>query len=222
MISIAIDGPSGAGKSTVAKILSKELNINYLDTGAMYRALGLYCYEHGYDVNDVNLINSIINDVEVNVDYIDNLQHTYLGDRDVSSEIRQHHISKLASDVSKNHKVRDRMAEMQRSIANKFNIVLDGRDIGSFVLPNATIKFYITASSLVRAKRRQLELKERGEEKDLLELQKEIEDRDYNDSHRDYAPLICCDDAIYLDTSNLSVEEVINKIKEYLKDRKII
>lgn len=216
-IKIALDGPSGSGKSTVAKELSKRLNILYLDTGAMYRAVALKTISLGADTFDEQAVSAFINDIDIGIKYVDGAQRIFLDGIDVSEKIREPHVSMAASNVSSLKCVRLKMVEMQRKIASELSCVLDGRDIGSFVLPNADYKFYITASVDVRADRRYKELTLRGHKVDFEELKKEIEQRDYNDKHRDFAPLVQAEDAIYVDTSFMTAEQVVNKIIAYIE-----
>ena len=219
MINIALDGPAGSGKSTVAKALSKELDILYLDTGAMYRACGLKCVKMGVSVKDEQAVSAFINDINLKIEYKNGAQVTILDDEDVSTAIRRPEVSMLASDVSALKCVRLKMVEMQRKIAESLNCVLDGRDIGSFVLPNAKYKYFVTAESKVRAERRYKELIERGTPVEFDALHEEIKQRDYNDSHRDFAPLKQAEDAIVIDTSNMTVEEVVNFILSDVRSR---
>ena len=219
MINIALDGPAGSGKSTVAKILSKELDILYLDTGAMYRACGLKCVKLGVSVKDEQAVSAFINDIDLKIDYKNGSQVTILDGEDVSTDIRKPEVSMLASDVSALKCVRLKMVEMQRKIAASMNCVLDGRDIGSFVLPDAKYKYFVTADSKVRAQRRHKELIERGTPVDFDVLHEEILKRDYNDSHRDFAPLKQADDAIVVDTSNMTVDEVVSFILSDIRSR---
>ena len=219
MINIALDGPAGSGKSTVAKVLSKQLDILYLDTGAMYRACGLKCVKMGVSVKDEVAVSAFINDINLKIDYKNGAQVTILDDEDVSLAIRRPEVSMLASDVSALKCVRLKMVEMQRKIAESLDCVLDGRDIGSFVLPNAKYKYFVTADSKVRAERRYKELIERGTPVEFDALHEEIKQRDYNDSHREFAPLKQADDAIVVDTSNMSVEEVVNFILSDVRSR---
>lgn len=214
---IALDGPSGSGKSTVAKRLSKELNILYLDTGAMYRATALKALSLGIDTFDIGGVSSFVGNLDLEIKYIDGTQHTFLDGEDVSEKIREPHVSMAASNISSLKCVRLKMVEMQRKIAASMSCVLDGRDIGSFVLPDADFKFYITASVDVRTERRYAELvaKGHGVDKDLLK--KEIEQRDFNDKNRDFAPLVQAEDAILIDTSDMTVDEVVAKILSYIK-----
>ena len=216
-ISIALDGPSGSGKSTVAKFLSKKMNILYLDTGAMYRACAVKALKMGIDTLDEEKVKTFIGDIDIEIKYADGTQKTFLDGEDVSEKIREPQVSMAASNISSLKCVRLKMVEMQREIAEKMSCVLDGRDIGSYVLPNAKYKFYITASVDVRAKRRYDELKAKGHDVNFNELQKEIEQRDYNDSHRDFAPLTRAEDAILIDTSDMSIEEVVNKVYSFIK-----
>lgn len=214
---IALDGPSGSGKSTVAKALSQKLNILYLDTGAMYRATAVKALKLGIDTFDEKGVKTFIDDIDLKIKYVNGTQRTFLDGEDISEKIREPHVSMAASNISSLKCVRLKMVDMQRKIASEMSCVLDGRDIGSFVLPNADYKFYITASVEVRAMRRFKELTEKGHEVDFETLKKEIEQRDYNDAHRDFAPLIQAKDAVYIDTSDLSVEQVINKVLSYVK-----
>ena len=216
-ISIALDGPSGSGKSTIAKFLSKKLNILYLDTGAMYRACAVKSLKLGIDTLDENKVKTFIDDIDIEIKYVDGAQRTYLDGEDVSEKIREPHVSMAASNISSLKCVRLKMVEMQRKIAKTMSCVLDGRDIGSYVLPDADYKFYITASVEVRAKRRFDELKLKGFSVDFEELKMEIEQRDYNDSHRDFAPLTRAKDAIFIDTSDMNIDQVVDKVFSYIK-----
>lgn len=217
ILKIALDGPSGSGKSTIAKRLSKELNILYLDTGAMYRATALKALSLGIDTFDGGGVSTFINEINLEVKYIDGTQHTFLDGEDVSEKIREPHVSMAASNISSLKCVRLKMVEMQRKIASSMSCVLDGRDIGSYVLPDANFKFYITASVDVRADRRYKELVLKGHKVDYDLLKKEIEQRDFNDKNRDFAPLIKADDAIEIDTSFMNVEQVVNTVLSYIK-----
>jgi cytidylate kinase len=217
IIRIALDGPSGSGKSTIAKKLSSKLNILYLDTGAMYRATALKAISLGIDTFDEKGVLTFIDNIDLQIKYVDGTQHTYLDGEDVSERIREPHVSMAASNISSLKCVRLKMVEMQRKIASQMSCVLDGRDIGSFVLPDADYKFYITASVDVRADRRFKELALKGHKVDFVELRKEIEQRDYNDKNRDFAPLTKADDAVEIDTSFMTIEQVINKVLSYLE-----
>ena len=217
MLNIALDGPAGSGKSTIAKHLSKTLGILYLDTGAMYRACALKAKKLGVSCKDEEAVNAFIDTIDIKVKYVDGAQKTYLDGEDVSTKIRENDISMMASDISALKKVRIKLVELQREIANSTDCILDGRDIGTHVLPNANYKFYITASIEVRAERRYLELIARGQQVDKQALTEEIAKRDYNDSHREFAPLRQAEDAILIDTSNMNVEEVIKTVSSYIK-----
>lgn len=219
MLNIALDGPAGSGKSTIAKAISKKLNILYLDTGAMYRACGVYANGLGVDCKDEKAVNEIIDGVKISVKYVNGAQRTFLDGVDVSERIRENEVSMFASDISAHQKVREKLVELQREIASGIDCVLDGRDIGTHVLPNAKFKFYVTASLEERAKRRFIELTMKGQVVDPDALKEEIAKRDYNDSHRKFAPLRQADDAILLDTSNMSVDEVVNFVLEHINKR---
>ena len=216
MLNIALDGPAGSGKSTIAKQLSKTLNVLYLDTGAMYRACALKAKKCGISCKDEKGVETFINDVDVKVDYVNGAQVTYLDGEDVSKKIRENDISMMASDISALKNVRIKLVDLQRQIASKHDCILDCRDIGTNVLPNANYKFYVTASLDVRANRRYKELIERGQTVEFNALKKEMEIRDYNDSHREFAPLRQADDAILIDTSNMTIEEVISTVLSYI------
>lgn len=221
MYSIAIDGPSGAGKSTIAKFLAKKLNITYLDTGAMYRAIGYYCHTRGINVaTDIDKVIECLDGINVDIRYdTEKNQLIYVNNVDVSQAIREHYMSKIASDVSKIPEVREKLIAMQRKIAQGMNIVLDGRDITSIVLPNSKYKFYITASSEMRAKRRFEELTEKGQKVDYELVLKDIIDRDYNDMNRKVAPLVKTDDSVLIDTTKMSLSEVTEEIMKYIDEK---
>lgn len=216
-IIIALDGPSGSGKSTVAKRISQELDILYLDTGAMYRAVALKAIKLGVDTLDEKGVSEFIDNVNLEIKYSEGTQYTYLDGDDVSEKIREPQVSMAASNISSLKCVRLKMVEMQRKIAENSSCVLDGRDIGSFVLPNADYKFFITASVEVRADRRYKELTLKGHKVDFDELKAEIEQRDFNDRNRDFAPLVQAEDAILIDTSFMNVNQVVGKILSYIK-----
>lgn len=216
IIRIALDGPSGSGKSTIAKKLSSKLNILYLDTGAMYRATALKAISLGVDTLDEKGVQTFIDNINLDIKYVDGTQHTMLDGEDVSERIREPHVSMAASNISSLKCVRLKMVEMQRNIAGKMSCVLDGRDIGSYVLPNADFKFYITASVDVRADRRFKELTLKGHKVDYLELKKEIEQRDYNDKTREFSPLVRAVDAVEIDTSFMTIDQVLAKVTSYI------
>ena len=216
---IAMDGPAGSGKSTIAKIIARDYNILYLDTGAMYRACGLKALRMGVDTKDGTAVEKILRELNVKVEYKDGAQRTLLDGEDVSLAIRENAVSMAASNVSAHPCVRIKMVEMQREIAKSMSCVLDGRDIGSTVLPDAKYKFFITADSKVRATRRYKELLARGESVDFDTLHAEIIARDKQDSEREFSPLKRADDAILIDTSNMSIDEVIREIKAKIQSK---
>lgn len=208
MINIAIDGPAGAGKSTIAKLIAKEKGFIYLDTGAMYRALAVYALKNGVDPLDEKAVDKLIVGVNMDIKYIDGVQHIIVCGEDVTSKIRENHVSKAASDISAHPSVRIKLVELQREFAKNHDVVLDGRDIGTFVLPDTPYKFYLTASEEVRAMRRVKDLAERGQTVEFNTVLEEIKQRDYNDSHRQFAPLRQADDAVFIDSSDMSIDEV--------------
>ena len=209
---IAIDGPSGSGKSTIAKILAKKLNISYLDTGAMYRGIGYYAVSNGVSPDDEQAVVDLIKDLKMEISEENGIQQVIVNGKNVTPYIRENSISMAASTISKIPQVRIKLVELQREIAAKSDCVLDGRDIGSYVLPNADYKIYMTASSLVRAQRRQAELALKGQILTVDEILEDIEKRDKQDKTRKFAPLVICEDAVVIDTSFLNVEEVVEKI----------
>ena len=210
--SIAIDGPAGAGKSTVAKGIAKKLGFIYIDTGAMYRSVGYFCLKNNIDTLDEESVNKAIDNIKIDLKFVDKMQRIYLNDSDITDLIRTEEVGNATSQVSVYKKVRENLVLRQQEIAHENDVVMDGRDIGTVVLPNATLKIFLTASSLERAKRRVNELKEKGIIKDIQEVQKEIEERDYRDSNREISPLKQADDAILVDTSNMEIEEEIEYI----------
>ena len=217
ILNIALDGPAGSGKSTIAKVLAKDYNILYLDTGAMYRACALKALRMGIDPKNGKAVEEMLPYLELEVEYKDGKQHTLLDGEDVSLAIRENVVSLAASNVSAHRCVREKMVEMQRKIASSMSCVIDGRDIGSVVLPNAKFKFFITADSKVRAMRRFKELENRGEKVDFDKLHEEIKLRDKQDSEREFAPLVCAKDAVVVDTSEMGIDEVVATIKKYIQ-----
>lgn len=218
-IAIAIDGPSGAGKSSIAKALSKRLNIVYVDTGAIYRTVGLYMYRHNIESKDAERIISALSNITIKLAYIDGTQHIFLNDEDVSGLIRTEIISRYASDVSAIPQVRAFLLSLQRDMAEKNSVIMDGRDIGTVVLPNAEVKIFLTASAEVRARRRYKELIEKGENVIFEDVLSAIITRDKNDSSRATAPLKAADDAIVVDNSNINAEETLKIIIDIIKSR---
>lgn len=210
---IAIDGPAGAGKSTVSKIVAEKLGYTYIDTGAMYRAVGLKVFESNEKFTE-KLLADITEKITVE---LDSSARVFLDGEEVTKKIRTPEISKLASDVSKFGFVRKKLTELQREMAAHGKVIMDGRDIGTQVLPNADLKIFLTVSLSERARRRFLELQAKGQPVELAEIEKEIALRDKQDTEREIAPLAQAEDAILLDTTNLSIEEVANKILELAK-----
>ena len=210
--SIAIDGPAGAGKSSVAKAVAAELDAMYLDTGAMYRAFGLYMLRKGA-TQDPEAIVAAVDDVDITVEFIDGAQHIFLGGEDVTQAIREPEVSMAASAVSAVPQVRERMVALQRRIAEGHDVIMDGRDIGTKVLPNATLKIFLTASVEERARRRCLELEKKGMPEPYEKVLLEMQERDYQDTHRAASPLRPADDAVTVDTTNRSFEECVAEIK---------
>ncbi|NLA85625.1 MAG: (d)CMP kinase [Clostridiales bacterium] len=216
-LTVAIDGPAGAGKSTVAKLLAKKLNIMYLDTGAMYRAMGLKVIENGGDPSNRDDVIPLLESTDIAVRPNNTGQTVYLDGRDVTDKIRSSYVSKAASDVGTIPEVRKKLVRIQQQIANKFSLVMDGRDIGTYVLPYATLKVFLTASPEERARRRWKELLGRGCTVDFKTVLQEIIERDANDSNRTYAPLRKADDAVLIDSTNKSIEQVVNEIVYLMK-----
>ncbi len=210
MRQIAIDGPAGAGKSTVAKALSERLNINYMDTGAMYRTVALGLIRMDVDLKDCEAVRNHLPELDIQVVYENRVQKVLLNGEDVSSLIRTPEVSMGASTVAVIPEVRIRLVELQRETASRFDVVMDGRDIGTYVLPDSPVKFYITASSRERARRRAKDLDAQGIGYDLDELEKEIIRRDEQDMNREFAPLKVAEDAVYIDTTEMSIEEVVD------------
>ncbi len=213
-INIAIDGPAGAGKSTVAKGLAKELRFIYVDTGALYRAVGLNCLRKNIDTTDIDAVSDTLLEIKVELRFIDGAQRVFLNGEDVSDAIRTPDASMAASNVSAIPSVRAFLFDLQKDIAEKNNCIMDGRDIGTVVLPDAQVKIFMTASAEKRADRRFKELQEKGSDATYQEVLDDIVKRDYNDSHREIAPLKPADDAIMLDTSNYNLEESIEAAKK--------
>lgn len=217
---IAIDGPAGAGKSTISRLLARKLAYRYLDTGAMYRAITYLALEEGIDIHDTEEIVKLSKKIEMQITSPDenHISHIIINGRDVTDRLRTKEVDLNVSTVAKNKAIRELMTEMQRNIASSGNIIMDGRDIGTRVLPDADYKFFITASLEERARRRWKELREKGLEVSLAEIEKEIAERDREDSTRELAPLVKAEDAILIDTSNLSIQEVLDKLISYIKD----
>ena len=219
MINIAIDGPAGAGKSTVAKAVAKELNIIYLDTGAMYRATAYNAIKNGIDVNDEDKVKEMLDTLTMDVTYENGVQQIIVNGFNATPYLREHYMSKAASDISAHPCVRYKMVDLQRELAKTYDLVLDGRDIGTFVLPNASCKIFLVASPEERARRRVAENKLKGQESDFNTVLEDIKKRDYNDSHRKVAPLKKADDAVELETTTMTIEEVVAEVINIVKEK---
>ena len=216
-ISIAIDGPAGAGKSTIARRLAKELGYYYVDTGAIYRTVAYFLDLWGVSPKDIDNVNRYIDELTIGIEYDeDGLQHMIMNGMDVTGEIRTQDISQKASLVSAHPEVREMLLDMQRDVAKAYNVIMDGRDIGTVVLPKADVKIFLTASPEVRAKRRTDELLAKGQKADYDTILKEIQQRDYQDTHRPIAPLKMAKDSVKVDTSDMDVDAVIAAIREII------
>lgn len=218
-INVAIDGPAGAGKSTISRQAAKALGFIYVDTGALYRAVGLNALRKGIDTDDAEAVAESVRDISVELKYENGEQAVFLNGENVSTFIRTPEASMAASKVSAVPKVREFLFGLQQEIAAKNDCVMDGRDIGTVVLPNAQVKIFLTASAEARAQRRYKELVEKGEQVDYENVLAEMKQRDYNDSHRAVAPLKAADDAVTVDTTSLNLEESIEKIKNVIKEK---
>jgi len=217
--SIAIDGPSGAGKSTLAKALAKDLNYLYVDTGAIYRTVGLSIFRRGIDPTDWDAVATVLPEMEIRMGYGDDgLQHMFLDGDDVTETIRQHEISDYASKVSAIPAVRAFLLEMQRKLAREHNVVMDGRDIGTVVLPDAGLKIFLTAAAEDRAERRYRELLERGQQTDYETVLRDIRQRDRQDTERETAPLRQADDAILVDTTGVDLDGSISALRDIIRE----
>ena len=214
---IAIDGPAGAGKSTIAKKVAKKLGYIYVDTGALYRGMAVYFLENGVSADETEQIGKMCRQAVVTLGYEDGVQQVYLNGENITAKLREEEVGKMASVSSAIKEVRLQLLELQRDLAAKENVVMDGRDIGTNVLPQAETKIYLTASVETRAKRSFLELQEKGVPCVLEEIAKDIEDRDYRDMNRDVAPLKQAEDAVYIDSSEMSIDEVVAEILKYCK-----
>lgn len=219
MISIALDGPAGAGKSSLARAAAKQLGFIYADTGALYRAVGLQFIREGFDTSLSCDVSDVLSRVEVSIKFIEGSQHVYLNGDDVSEEIRTPAASMMASAVSAKPEVRAFLLEMQRRLARENDLLMDGRDIGTVVLPNATLKIFVTASVAERAERRFKELKEKGSDTTYDEVFRDIEQRDYNDSHREIAPLKPAEDSVIFDTTGKDLTESTQLLLKLIKER---
>ena len=219
MINIAIDGPAGAGKSTSAKRVAAEKNYIYVDTGAMYRAMALYLYRLGIDPDDSAAISSHCGGAEITIEYRDGVQVVLLAGENVNDYLRTPEVSDMASRTSVNGDVRVKLVQLQQELARRQNVVMDGRDIGTVVLPDAQVKIFLTASVEVRALRRYLELMENDESADLEQIKAQIKERDERDMNRAISPLKQADDAVLVDTSDLTIDEVVERILSIIDEK---
>ena len=215
--SVAIDGPAGAGKSTIAKKVAKEKDFIYIDTGAMFRAMAVYFLRCGIAADDHEKISEAVKDVNVTISYVNGEQQVFLNGENVTGQLRTEEVGNMASASSVNGDVRKKLLELQRKLAATANVVMDGRDIGTVVLPNADVKVYLTASVEVRAQRRYKELIEKGLSADLEQITKDIEERDYRDMNRDIAPLRQAEDAVLVDSSYMTIDESVQAILDLIK-----
>ena len=216
---VAIDGPAGAGKSTIAKLVAKEKGYIYVDTGAMYRGLAIHFLDKGIQPQETEKVIEACKDAEVTIAYEDAVQHVYLNGKDISSRLRNEEVGNMASVTSAIPEVRKKLLELQQNLAKTQNVIMDGRDIGTCVLPHADVKVYLTASVETRAKRRYQELQEKGEDCNLEEIAHDIEERDRRDMTREIAPLKQAEDAVLVDSSHMGIEEVVETIKSIYKER---
>lgn len=216
-MNIAIDGPAGAGKSTIAKLVAKKLGFIYVDTGAMYRSIALYMIENNIEPDNETAIADACEAISIKIAYENDTQQVYLNDENVSAKIRMEQVGNMASVFAAKKAVRDKLLSLQRNIAAENDCIMDGRDIGTHVLPNAKVKIYLTASVDTRAMRRYNELVQKGQNPDIDTIKADIEQRDYQDMNREIAPLKQAEDAIYVDSSDMTIEEVVECICDYAK-----
>lgn len=216
-VSVAIDGPSGAGKSTIAKAVARALGYTYVDTGAIYRTVGVYVYEKGVSPKDAAAVTALLPDIKIEIVPRDDAQHMILNGRDVTDKIREHVISQYASDVSAIPAVRAFLLDMQRAFAASGNVIMDGRDIGTVVLPDATVKIFLSADATERARRRHRELSEKGQDIPFETVLADLEARDANDAGRAVAPLVPAKDAVLADTTQLTLEESIALVRNLIE-----
>ena len=216
---LAIDGPAGAGKSTIAKRVAKELSFVYVDTGAMYRAMGIYFSDLGIAPEEQEKIEAACKDVKISISYENGEQQVYLNGVNVTGRLRTEEAGKMASATSAYLEVRKKLVELQQEMAENTDLVMDGRDIGTAVLPNAPLKVYLTASAHVRALRRWKELTEKGQTADLAKIEEDINERDYQDMHREHSPLVQAEDAVLVDSSEMTIDEVVEKILSLARER---
>lgn len=218
-VSVAIDGPAGAGKSTIAKLLAAKMDYIYVDTGAMYRAMAVYFSQNQVNPEDEEAVNAAVKNVNITIEYIDGVQQVILNGKNITHLLRTEETGKMASKTSKYAAVRSKLVDLQRNLAKTADVIMDGRDIGTTVLPDAFVKIYLTASSSARAKRRYDELIEKGEKCSLEEIRSDIENRDYADMHREISPLRKADNAVLVDTSDMNIDEVVAAITRIIEEK---
>lgn len=218
MIAVAIDGPAGAGKSTIARAVASELGFIYVDTGALYRTVGLSCIEKNIDIHDMEAVSSVLSETDISIVFLNGEQHVLLNDEDVSEKIRTEEISMIASEISAIPQVRKFLLNLQRGFAETDNVIMDGRDIGTVVLPNAQVKIFLTASPEKRAERRVKQLLEKDMSAEYEDVFADIIKRDYNDSHRKTAPLKPAENSIVIDTTELTLEQSIEKLTDIVRE----
>lgn len=215
---IAIDGPAGAGKSTIARAAARNLGFLYVDTGAMYRAIALHLLRHNADVSNSEEVVELLKGITIRIAYVKGEQQIILNDENVTSYLRDEKVGNMASVSSANPKVREKLLQLQRDLARDNDVIMDGRDIGTFVLPNADVKVYLTASVDERAKRRYLELVDKGQDADIEKIKEDIRTRDYQDMNREFAPLKQAEDAVVIDSSSLTISEVMDRIVDAFQE----
>ena len=216
---VAIDGPAGAGKSTIAKLVAKEKGYIYVDTGAMYRGLAIHFLNKGIEPGETDKVIEACKDAEVTIAYEDGVQHVYLNGNDISSRLRNEEVGNMASVTSAIPEVRKKLLELQQNLAKTQDVIMDGRDIGTTILPNAEVKIYLTASADTRARRRALEYEQKGEPFDLDQIRKDIIERDERDMNREVSPLRQADDAVLVDSSEMGIDDVVNAILDVYKEK---
>lgn len=218
---ITIDGPSGAGKSSIAKTIAKQMNIIYIDTGAMYRAVGFFCNVNSIDTTDDDKVSAVLDKINIDIKYVDGTQNVVLNNENITGKIRTPEVSMAASNVAKIGAVRTKLVELQRLLASKCDVIMDGRDAGTNILPDAEIKIFLTASPEKRAERRHLELINNGEQVEFSDVLKDIIARDKNDTERKISPLKAAEDAIFVDTSELDFEQSVDAVKKLISERNV-
>lgn len=219
MFNVAIDGPAGAGKSTIAKMVAKKMNLVYVDTGSMYRAMALSCIRQGIKAEEHEKVAQAVKDINISLEYEDGMQQVILNGENVNAYIRTEEVGNMASAIAAYGEVRERLVAMQQAIARQKDVIMDGRDIGTCVLKDAPVKIYLTAAPRTRAERRYLELKEKGQECDIDTIEKDIIDRDYRDMHREISPLKQAEDAILVDSSDMTIQQVVDAISDIIRER---